>query len=353
MLSITHTTPADGTFSAAGQAAWDDTHTVAGLAAVATSGAYADLSGTPTIISISDVYPVGSIYIETLGVNPATTFGFGTWDLYARGQMIVGFKTGSTEFGSTGQTGGATGVAYTPSGTVNMGLYIPNGTNAAVSFTPSGTVQFPATSPSFQGTTSGQPFTVAVTWPTGRPTVVNATATATSSVTWPTVPTFAGTSHSHQLPFFSTGATGISWLATSKFGVAASTVTGALRVSATATGPIITTAAGSGELMLSNTATAAGIISWPATAPIAQLSVKVSGSVDWPASVPTAMASVSAAGVITWPTGFPAFSAAAQTVPAQTFTGATGSGSAIFGGVAATLDKLPPYIVTFMWRRAA
>ena len=41
------------------------------------------------------MYPVGSLYIETTGVNPATTFGFGTWAAYAAGLALVGVGTGT------------------------------------------------------------------------------------------------------------------------------------------------------------------------------------------------------------------------------------------------------------------
>ncbi len=46
-VAVTHTTPADGTFSAAGVAAWDAAHSVTGLAVVATTGDYNDLINTP------------------------------------------------------------------------------------------------------------------------------------------------------------------------------------------------------------------------------------------------------------------------------------------------------------------
>ena len=36
------------------------------------------------------LYPVGSLYLETTGVNPGTTFGFGVWSAYAAGQALVG-----------------------------------------------------------------------------------------------------------------------------------------------------------------------------------------------------------------------------------------------------------------------
>ena len=57
---------------------------VAGLASVATSGSYFDLSDKPsiptTINTLSTGYPIGSIYMNGLNsANPNTLFGFGTW----------------------------------------------------------------------------------------------------------------------------------------------------------------------------------------------------------------------------------------------------------------------------------
>jgi len=36
------------------------------------------------------LYPIGSIYSSTSATNPAATFGFGTWDAYAAGRVLVG-----------------------------------------------------------------------------------------------------------------------------------------------------------------------------------------------------------------------------------------------------------------------
>lgn len=57
---------------------------VAGLASVATSGSYFDLSDKPsiptTINTLTTGYPIGSIYMNGLNsANPNTLFGFGTW----------------------------------------------------------------------------------------------------------------------------------------------------------------------------------------------------------------------------------------------------------------------------------
>lgn len=339
-LAITHTTTADATFSASGAAAWDEAHTVSGLAAVATSGAYADLSGAPAIITLADVYPVGSVYISTSATDPATTFGFGTWLLTSKGQALTGFLTGDADFGTGGATGGAktvsasgtvsaptfSGDAYTPSGALDLTLYIAKGTNEAAAFTPSG----------------------ALTWPTGVPTFQGTSVQAAASVNWPVgVPTFAGTAHQHQLPMYSTGATSISFLPTSAFGVGTSRAA-IWRISASASGPVVQATVATGQVYLSQSVSAAGVISWPA-------------------SVPQAVGSSSAAGIISWPATAPSFAGGAGTVPAQVFSGTVGSGSGVFTGVGKaptgsisqpvfTGDQtsvLQPYMVFYIWERTA
>lgn len=326
-FSIGHDSSPDASFSAAGASAWSAVHTV---------------SGTIPSSLLESAWPIGSIYIEITGTNPATTFGFGTWSLFAQGKTIFGIQTGSAEFGTAGQTGGATGVSITPSGT-----------NSTVSFTPSGTLDLGLYIPNGTLAPSAVTGTVSVDWPTGVPVFAGTTATVSMSVNWPAgVPTFAGTAHQHEVPLFSTGATGFSILSGAVFGVTGARA-GNLRVSATATGPIVLgpgagSTVGTGSVMLAGSTTAAGVISWPA-------------------SVPQAVQSVgfTPAGVITWPATAPAAMAKTLTAAAQIFTGATGSGSAIFSGVAGTIpaqtftgiartaDKLPPYIVTFLWQRTA
>jgi hypothetical protein len=51
-------------------------------------------------------YPVGSIYANyAVSTNPGTLFGVGTW-VAIEEQVIVGFKSGSTEFGAIGSYAG-------------------------------------------------------------------------------------------------------------------------------------------------------------------------------------------------------------------------------------------------------
>lgn len=54
------------------------------------------------------MYPVGSIYTNaSVNTNPATLLGFGTWEAFASGRVLVGVDSGQTEFDTLGETGGA------------------------------------------------------------------------------------------------------------------------------------------------------------------------------------------------------------------------------------------------------
>lgn len=52
------------------------------------------------------IYPVGCIYTEVTGVNPATTFGFGTWVAFGEGKVLVGRNSVDTDFDTAEETGG-------------------------------------------------------------------------------------------------------------------------------------------------------------------------------------------------------------------------------------------------------
>ena len=67
-IEVTHSTAADGTFSSGGVTAWDAAHTVTGLATVATSGVYSDLTSKPTI---TPSQPAGRLTLTT--ALPVTT----------------------------------------------------------------------------------------------------------------------------------------------------------------------------------------------------------------------------------------------------------------------------------------
>lgn len=68
--------------------------------------AYSNVTGTPTIISLLDVYPVGSIYMSVNSTNPGTLFG-GTWQAWGAGRVPVGFDSSQSEFDTAEETGGS------------------------------------------------------------------------------------------------------------------------------------------------------------------------------------------------------------------------------------------------------
>ena len=39
--------------------------------------------------TLKKVYPVGSIYMSTVSTNPATLFGFGTWEAMPAGRVLL------------------------------------------------------------------------------------------------------------------------------------------------------------------------------------------------------------------------------------------------------------------------
>jgi hypothetical protein len=67
-------------------------------------------SGGPADVSVC--WPIGSVFLSVLSTNPNTLLGFGTWSQIAPGQMLVGFKTGDSDFGTLEGTGGAKTVSH-------------------------------------------------------------------------------------------------------------------------------------------------------------------------------------------------------------------------------------------------
>lgn len=53
------------------------------------------------------IYPVGRVIYSESSINPATIFGFGTWELTGQGQFIVGYDSTNTKFNEGGKTGGS------------------------------------------------------------------------------------------------------------------------------------------------------------------------------------------------------------------------------------------------------
>jgi len=61
-----------------------------------------------TAFVINAIYPVGSIYTNvSVATSPATLFGFGTWESFGAGRVLVGLNSGDTSFDTLGETGGS------------------------------------------------------------------------------------------------------------------------------------------------------------------------------------------------------------------------------------------------------
>jgi len=76
-----------------------------------TKGATAYPSQSTTLADWSTImnliYPVGSYYFnDSVATNPGTLLGVGTW-VAVEESVLVGYKSGSAEFGTAGGTGGA------------------------------------------------------------------------------------------------------------------------------------------------------------------------------------------------------------------------------------------------------
>ena len=93
-----------GTVEASKAVTADSNKDITGIRNLTVTGTITNSS----IISLSDVYPVGSIYINASdGTNPGTLLGFGTWVAFGAGRVPVGIDATQTEFDTAEDVGGA------------------------------------------------------------------------------------------------------------------------------------------------------------------------------------------------------------------------------------------------------
>lgn len=64
------------------------------------------------VSSVDEMWPVDSVYISMVDVDPATHFG-GTWTKIAAGRTLIGVDTAQAEFNTVGETGGVKEVTLT------------------------------------------------------------------------------------------------------------------------------------------------------------------------------------------------------------------------------------------------
>ena len=94
-----------GTAEASKAVTADANKDITGIRNLTITGALSAGSG---LVTMSDIYPVGSIYINAaVTTNPATLLGFGTWVAFGTGRMMVGDDASDTDFDALQETGGA------------------------------------------------------------------------------------------------------------------------------------------------------------------------------------------------------------------------------------------------------
>jgi len=133
-VSVTHNTPADGTFSAGGQAAWDEAHAVAGLGTMAEEAAADYLTKAGNLSGIADAAAARTaIGAGTSSFDPASPGAIGgTTPAAITGTVI----TASTRFALPDGTStvqalkwGTGGAGFYRTGSVNVTLSSNAGTN--------------------------------------------------------------------------------------------------------------------------------------------------------------------------------------------------------------------------------
>ena len=94
-----------GTTQASKAVTADANKDITGIRNLTITGALSAGSG---LVTMSDIYPVGSIYINAaVTTNPATLLGFGTWTAFGSGRMMVGYNAADSDFDALQETGGA------------------------------------------------------------------------------------------------------------------------------------------------------------------------------------------------------------------------------------------------------
>jgi hypothetical protein len=79
-------------------------------APTATAGSSTTQLATTAFVTaaMSAIYPVGSIYVNAaVSTNPNTLLGFGTWEAFGAGRVMVGFNSSDALFDTLEETGGS------------------------------------------------------------------------------------------------------------------------------------------------------------------------------------------------------------------------------------------------------
>lgn len=150
----------------------------------ATAGSNTTQLATTAFVTaaLSAVYPVGSIYINAaVSTSPATLLGFGTWEAFGAGKVMVGLDSSDTLFDTLEETGGskdAIAVAHTHTATSSV-------TDPGHSHTPSDGAQF---------MTSGNSYSYRADVAQRNANNVSSTASATTGISVSTTVNSGGSS---------------------------------------------------------------------------------------------------------------------------------------------------------------
>lgn len=69
----------------------------------------------PQYASGGQAFPVGSVFLSVVSTNPATLLGYGTWQAFGAGRMLVGVDSGDPDFDTAEEVGGSKTVTLTTS----------------------------------------------------------------------------------------------------------------------------------------------------------------------------------------------------------------------------------------------